>query len=134
MPYLPPNFPDTPTRTPKKGRLEYRVKGCKGLYLRVTPTGHQSWVTMIRVDGKQVRETLGPFDRIPTVKAAIDLARGVQDKARGGIDPRAERRAEAEQKAIDEQRDSARTVRRAIERYFTEHVERKLAPKTQKGY
>src|SRR5262245_34431408 len=85
-------------RTPQSGRRGYRVKHCPGLYLMVTSTGHKSWVVMLRIDGKQTKETLGSIDKIPTVTAAVGRARALQDQTRAGVDPRKQRKAEAERK------------------------------------
>jgi len=97
---------------PKTGRVEYWDKHQPGLCLRVSATGAKSWVTMYRVHGKLIRETLGTLAVIPKVDEARRRARSSLDKARGGVNPIAERRKAA-------QRAAANTVGAAVDKYLT---------------
>jgi integrase len=113
---------DNGIRPPKSGAVAYRVRHCKGLYLRVSHTGAASWAVMYRVgNGKLVKETLGKLRDLPRVEDAVRRARASQDIARVGRDPVAERR-EAQAQA------DVRTLRPAVERWLKEHVERNLRP------
>jgi hypothetical protein len=71
-------------RPPKTGRVGYRLKHCPRLYLQVRSTGHKSWVVMLRVGGKQAKETLGAIEKIPTLAEAVAQAQRVKAKARVG--------------------------------------------------
>jgi integrase len=112
---------DNGIRPPKTGATVYRVKHCKGLYLRVSATAACSWSVFYRVDGKLKKETLGRLRDIPRVEDAVKRARASQDLARAGRDPVAERRGKAA-KAVGD------TLEAAVERYLADHVERNLRP------
>jgi integrase len=118
---------DNGVRPPKAGAVRYRVKHCKGLYLRISSTGAASWSTMYRVDGKLVKETLGKLRDIPRVEDAVKRARASQDLARAGRDPVAERRGVAAKAASD-------TLRPAVERWLADVVDRNLRPASAYNY
>jgi integrase len=119
---------DNGIRPPKSGVVAYRVRHCKGLYLRVpSHTDAASWSVMYRVDGKLKKETLGKLRDIPRVEDAVKRARASQDLARAGRDPVAERRGMAAKADGD-------TLRPAVERYLADHVERNLRPGTIYNY
>jgi len=121
-------------KPPKTARKGYRVKHCRGLYLSVSASGHKSWIVMYRVNkGKQIKETLGTIDKIPMLDEAVRLARAIQDKAHKGVDPKAERKAEAERAAAEAHRLAANTLGAAVDEYL-EHCERGLRAKTVAGY
>ena len=69
---------------PKVGRVEYWDTHCRGLCLRVSATGTKTWAAMYRVNGKQMRETLGSLAAIPKVDEARRSALASMEKARPG--------------------------------------------------
>jgi integrase len=79
-------------KPPASGRVEYWDNHVPGFGLRVACTGRKTWVAMYRVDGKLVRETVGPLAVIPSVAEARERARESLQKARAGKNPVAERR------------------------------------------
>jgi integrase len=111
---------------PKAGRIEYWDTHQKGLCLRLSATGARSWITMYRVNGKQVRETLGSLAQIPKVDEARRRALASMQKARTGINPVEERRHAKARVATN-------TFAAAVERYLAQ-CERDLRPKTVSGY
>jgi len=119
---------DRGIKPPKNDRVLLGVKHCPSLYLEVSPSGHMAWKAMYRVAGKQSKETLDPRHTRPlaSVAEAVAWARGLHDRARGGGNPRAERRAAAERAALN-------TVATAVERWLA-MCERDLKPKTVAGY
>jgi integrase len=80
-------------RAPAEGRVEYWDTTLPGFGLRVAAAGRKSWQVFYRVNGKQVRETLGTLATVPEVAAARALARQSMQKAQAGINPAAERQA-----------------------------------------
>jgi len=81
-------------KPPRSGRLEVWDSNLSGFGLRLSHTGLATWQVLYRVDGKQVREKLGTLQQLPKVADARNAARRSLAKARAGIDPVAERRAE----------------------------------------
>jgi integrase len=80
-------------KPPQTGRVEYFDKQLPAFALRITATGHKSWIVMYRVEGKLVRETLGTVALIPKVDKARQLARESMRQAQAGIHPVKARRA-----------------------------------------
>ncbi|HWB48618.1 MAG TPA: site-specific integrase [Stellaceae bacterium] len=80
-------------RPPTTGRAEYFDTQLPAFGLRISATGRKSWIVMYRVSGKLVRETLGPFARIPKVDKARELARESMRQAQAGVHPVEARRA-----------------------------------------
>lgn len=78
-----------------KPREEHFDSNQPGFALRVTSTGHKSWIVLYRLRGeaKLERYTIGTLDDFPKVEDARDVARDVRQKAARGEDPKAERRA-----------------------------------------
>jgi integrase len=113
---------DRGIKPPKIGRISLRVKHCKGLYLEISASGHKAWKAMYRVGGKLIKETRA----VAPVDEAVAWARDLHDAARGGGNPLAERRAEAERAATN-------TVAVAVARWLAQ-CERDLKPKTVVGY
>src|SRR3954451_11577044 len=87
--------------SPKSGRVVYWDRTLPGFGLRVTAAGAKSWICKTRVGTKQVFETIGPLARIPKVEDARELARASQRRAEVGINPVAEKRAEAARAATN---------------------------------
>jgi Arm DNA-binding domain len=111
---------------PKTGRTIYWDRHLPGFGVRLTAAGARSWVTMYRVNGKTVMETLGTLARIPKVDDARARARASMEKAEAGTNPVAEKRVEAGRAATN-------TVAAAVARYLAE-CDRKLKPKTAKEW
>src|SRR5947209_4381288 len=89
---------------PRAGRVEYWDTHLRGFGLRVSASGAKSWVVMYRPrgSGKLVRETIGTLAELPAVADARRRALASLEAARAGIDPVAEKRAEAARDAAEE--------------------------------
>ncbi len=74
-------------KPPAEGRAEYWDALLPGFGLRVASGGTKSWCLFYRVNGKQVRETLGKYPALGLADAR-KLARERADRARSGVDPR----------------------------------------------
>lgn len=105
----------------ENGRL--KLKGVKGLALRVTPAGAKSFVYRYWYDGKTKRYTIGSY---PTwgISDARDKARELAKIVDAGNDP-------ANQKKKNKE---AITLGEYIEVFRNDYVERKLKSSTQKSY
>ena len=80
-------------RPPAEGRVEYWDSTLPGFGIRIAAAGRKTWQVFYRVNGKQVRETIGTLATVPEVAAARALARQSMQKAQAGINPAAERHA-----------------------------------------
>lgn len=102
-------------KAPSAGQIDFFDPILPGFSLRVTKQGVKTWTLFYRVDGRQVRQSLG---RYPAVKLgeARQKAGAVQDLLDAGKDPRLE--AERERRESAEAR--ASTVRSVATRYFSE--------------
>ncbi len=76
---------------PSSGRLEYPDDKVSGLALRVSSSGHKSWVLYYRHHGRLRRLTLGTLDAIGLADAR-DAARRARATVVQGADPAAEKR------------------------------------------
>lgn len=74
-------------KPPAEGRAEYWDALLPGFGLRVASGGTKSWCLFYRVNGKQVRETLGKYPALELADAR-KLARERADRAQSGVDPR----------------------------------------------
>ena len=110
---------------PTKGRrVEYFDATFKGLALRVTETGHKSWVLFYRAHGKQFRYTWKPSPLMKPAearKAAGELLQKVQD----GIDPMVERRS-----MRDDPRPEIETFDMLLADYLALHANKKMKAST----
>ena len=80
-----------------RGRVEYFDAALPAFGLRITPTGHRSWIYLYRHGGRSRRLTLGSYPKIG-LKEARDKARQAAADVADGHDPaleRQEKRAEA---------------------------------------
>jgi integrase len=96
---------------PATGRIEYFDERLPGFALRVTSTGHRSWVCFYRHKGELRRYTIGRFPQVKLAEAK-EKAREIQAAARNGEDPAAQRQRERK----------AETIREIAERYLEEHA------------
>lgn len=78
------------TAPPKSGRLEINDSIIPMLALRVTANGKKSYVLRTRINGKQVRVTLG--DAAIDLKDIREAASEALKKCKAGVNPREERR------------------------------------------
>jgi integrase len=116
-------------KPPAVGRVEYWDSHLPGFGLRVAGSGRKTWVAMYRVDGKQIRETVGTFALIPNVAEARDRARQSMTQARAGKNPVAERRERA--LAARVQADALPSTFHAIaERYLERYAKKNTKPTT----
>lgn len=80
---------------PSSGRQEYRDDKVSGLSLRVSSSGHKSWVLYYRHRGRLRRLTLGTLDAIGLADAR-DAAKKARAAVVQGEDPAAEKRGHRE--------------------------------------
>jgi arylsulfatase A-like enzyme len=94
-------------------QCDYWDAATPGLSLRVTSEGVRSWTVLYRIDGKQVRQTLG---RVPGVSLADARRRAadVRDLVATGKDPR----QEVERERQEQVQARADTVAAVIQRYL----------------
>lgn len=80
---------------PAVTRREVPDELCRGLYLVVQPSGAKSWAVRYRAGGRPVKDTIGAFP-LMGLAAARDAAIERLRLVAAGIDPREQRKAEAE--------------------------------------
>ena len=113
-------------KAPDSGRREHFDSIVPGFALRVTGTGHKSWVMYYRRDGRNRRYTIGTYPAIE-LKEAREIARSVHLQARQGGDPAADKKtAEAQRRTADSFGD---VVGLFVERYAKKN---KSWPETQR--
>lgn len=98
---------------PESGQAELWDSVLPGFGLRVSYAGTKSWVVLTRVNGKQVRFTIGRYPAI-SLKDARDIARQKLLDAQRGIDPRAEKRAKRDAEKYTVAFLGAEFIRRSI--------------------
>lgn len=106
---------------PLTGRTEYFDAVVPGLHLRVTDRGVMTFALMTRLDGRQMRLTLGRCGVI-TLSEARARARIALNQIESGIDPREERRRAAREAPI--------TLADAAARFIEGHAKRNTHPTT----
>jgi integrase len=79
-------------KPPPHGRVEYFDAAFPGLALRITANGSKSWSTFYRFNGRLRRLTIGAYPVIKPAQARREAAAALE-RARGGVDPAAEKRA-----------------------------------------
>src|SRR5262245_22652906 len=89
-------------KPPAEGQVDYFDATLPAFGIRVTRDGTKSWFVFYRVDGKQIRQTIGRHPHL-TLAAAREKAAGIHDMLDQGKDPRLEverqRRQEARARA-----------------------------------
>jgi integrase len=116
-PCRPSNYPPrgiNGLEIPEKGRVEYFDKTTPNFALRVTASGHRSWVCFYRHKGDLRRYTLGPYPQLG-LGDARQKAKEILRRAAKGEDPAAEKNRERK----------AETFRELAERYLEEHAKAK---------
>ena len=113
-------------RPPKTGRIDWADTEMRGFGLRISSSGAKTWTVVYRVKGVLVRETLGTVADIPNVGDARALALASKEKAARGINPTAERKAEAERVKAE----AGSTFAAVTDRFIAEHVRPNLRPNT----
>jgi integrase len=96
---------------PERGQVEYFDDRTPGFAMRVTATGHRSWVVFYRAKGQLRRYTLGGYPQLG-IDAARRRGREILGLAAMGKDPQAEKQSERR----------AETVRDVAQRYIEEHA------------
>ncbi len=81
----------------KPGDRPYKLTDGGGLCLLVTPSGTKLWRWRYYFDGKEKMMALGEYP-VVTLKEVRDLHHEARKKLASGVDPMAERKAEAETK------------------------------------
>src|SRR2546425_3652713 len=74
-------------------QVDYFEERMPGFGLRVSPSGHRSWIVMYRARGRLRRLTLGPYPPLSLADARAKAKLALSGVAQGG-DPAAEKRAE----------------------------------------
>lgn len=113
-------------KAPKKGRVEYFDTTLPGFALRITDSGHKSWVAFLRVNRKQVRYTIGALEKFEKVDDARDAARAAFQDAGRGVDPREKRAALLAPPA------KVGSVRDLVELYLARHAKPNTKASTYK--
>lgn len=75
--------------TAKRGATDWQEvcdKGCRGLRLRISPSGEKVWALKIMVNGRRVRHTLGAYPAM-SLADAREKAREYSAEARNGVAP-----------------------------------------------
>src|SRR5262249_13830969 len=83
----------TSLSAPARGQRTYFDAKLPGFGLRVSATGHRSWVAVYRHHGRKRRFTIGPLETIPADDARTQ-AFDVLARARRGEDPAAEKQTQ----------------------------------------
>jgi integrase len=109
-------------RPPAEGRITYWDKILPGFGLRISAKGRRTWLAMYRVRGKLVAETFGTTALIPSLSDARERARESLLAAKRGVNPVAERRAQAAK--------AEGATKTTLEAVFALYVQRQLRPKT----
>jgi integrase len=107
-------------KAPKSGRVEYFDTLLPGFALRVTDKGTKSWVVFYRIDGKQVRRTLGKYPALDLAKAR-QAARESLELAAKGTDAR----AVARERKTAASRARRNTVAVVVEQFIERHAKLK---------
>jgi integrase len=121
--------------TPETGRIDYFDAALPAFGLRVSKTGARKYFLMTRIDGKQVRLTLGVAkvkDDAPglTLKEAREKAAEFGDLIERGIDPR---QLKAVEKQLNQEL-SQNTFKAVGERFMRQHVDAQLTKSTAREY
>jgi integrase len=104
-----------------------------GFGLRVSSRGRKTWITMYRVNRREVMETIGTMALIPNVAQARDAARASMLKARQGINP-VEQRRERERALASAAEVQRFTFAKLCARFLREYAERKTRPSSVYQY
>jgi hypothetical protein len=102
---------DTAIRGTKPGQKSFKVYDRNGLFLLVNPGGSKLWRWRYRFDGKEKLMALGEYPLV-NLGQARELHFAARKTPATGIDPMAERKAEAEAKQKEteaRQRESERS-------------------------
>lgn len=105
------------TLPPATGRCEIYDKIIPQLALRITSNGMKSYVLRTRIDGKQVRVTLGDA-RGMDLKDARDEASEALKKCRAGVNPREERRL----RLLEAEKATILAVPNVVEEFLVRHA------------
>lgn len=105
------------TLPPATVRLEINDSIIPQLALRITPNGMKSYVLRTRIDGKQVRVTLGDA-RGMDLKSAREEASEALKKCRAGVNPREERRL----RLLEAEKATVLAVPNVVEEFLTRHA------------
>ena len=101
-------------KAPASGRAEYFDGVTPGFALRVTASGHKSWIVMYRTGGRVRRLTLGTYPAVDLADARGWAKDALQAAAKGG-DPAGDKKAER----------AAETFAELAEQYLEKHAKRK---------
>jgi integrase len=71
---------------PRDRRVEIPDAGAAGLYLILQPSGHRSWATRYRANGKPVKLTIGPWPNVSLHDARVAAAEALK-QVKLGNDP-----------------------------------------------
>ncbi|MBI4184208.1 MAG: tyrosine-type recombinase/integrase [Proteobacteria bacterium] len=114
-------------KPPFTGQVDYRVRGCPGLRLRLSAHGSRVWTYFYRFDGKLRRATVGTYPAMTLEGAHIAWGQA-RDQLRAGADPFPPRpKVAPDSGKID-------TLEKAVRSFIKRHVNAKLRPKSAEEY
>ncbi len=111
-------------RAPKTGREEHFDAALPGFALRITATGHRSWILLYRFNWRPRRLTLASYPAVGLAQAR-DLARQALQQVANGVDPGHEKA-----KARTEPEPERGTFASVAHDYIARHISKKR-PRTQ---
>lgn len=115
---------------PESGRNMYRDRRVSGLYLQVTSKGTMTWYVSGRIDGKQVKRSLGKYSKYKNTGLGLTEARQLAEKYKAslkcGIDPEEAKRAAKLR--------SKQTFDAVFQVFMEKHVKRNLKISTAQAY
>src|SRR5262245_47745198 len=80
-------------RVPSIGQVDYFDQRLPGFGMRVTASGHRSWIVLYRHDGRGRRLTLGAYPALGLADARV-IAKDAIHRVACGRDPAAEKQVE----------------------------------------
>jgi integrase len=112
---------------PRDRRVEIPDAGATGLYLILQPSGHRSWATRYRADGKPVKLTIGAWPKVSLHDARVAAAEALKQVKLGNDPARARQDAKIKADAA-----KADTVTAICEEYLQAPSTKKLRTTNQR--
>lgn len=96
----------------------YKLPDGRGLYLRVSKSGHKSWLYRFRIDGKESTFTIGEYPTI-TLEQARKERTSARELVKAGINPAHERKNK-KKATVEKEKASKQAATNSFERIATE--------------